>query len=344
MNKQKQLLKIASITQINPWVRAFRLVSAAEGEPLAPFQAGQYINLFYELEGATTCRPYSIASSPREAEEGYYEVHIHGGGPFTASWLFAFGKVGMTIEGSVPEGDFRYLPQRDRKKVIGISGGMSVTPLRSVARAVADGTLDIDFTLFCGWDSWEDALYYDEFMALSQSCPNFRAIFVLANEEREGCETGFVSLDLIRRYTDPAGACFFMCGPAAMYETLDRELAPLNVPSACYHKELPGEVKYGAPGTEHLPRESYTLTVRDGQTVCSVKLRSDETVLVALERAGLRPEARCRSGHCGYCEAKLLSGQVCVPQRWKDEENTPEREQGFHPCCSFPLSDLEIEL
>ncbi|MBQ9165553.1 MAG: 2Fe-2S iron-sulfur cluster binding domain-containing protein [Oscillospiraceae bacterium] len=339
MNKQRQLLKITAITPITPYVRKFRLESADPGQPLAPFQAGQYLNLFYRLDGSTTCRPYSIASSPKDAETGFYELYIHGGGPFTACWLFAFGHVGMPIEASVPEGDFCYLPARDGKKVIGISGGMSVTPLYSLAKAVVDGTLDIDLTLFCGWDTLEDVLYYDEFAAMSAACPNFRAVFLLAQTRHPGYESGFVSLDLIRQYTDPADAAFFMCGPAAMYETLDRELAPLNIPADRYHRELPGEAKCGAPGTEGIVSgKIYTMTVRTEKRTQIVRLRSNETVLIALERAALHPEARCRSGHCGYCEAELLSGQVFVPERWRQTDHA------VHPCCSVPLSDLEIEI
>lgn len=344
MNKNRQNLIITDITQVDKWVKKFRFATADPNVPLPPFAAGQYLNLFYELEGATTCRPYSIASSPKDAQDGFYELYIHGGGSFTSSWLCSHAYVGMTIESSVPEGTFCYCPERDGKKVIGISGGMSVTPLYAMAKAVVDGTLDMDLTLFCGWDSYEDVLYYEEFADFARQCPRFRAVFVLAEERRAGYETGYVSLDLIRKYTDPADACFFMCGPAAMYDTLDRELAPLELAKEHYHQEIPGEVKFGAPGTEDLqPGEVYTLTVRRGDSSFTVPMRSEETVLVALERAGHSPEARCRSGRCGYCGARLESGSVFCPEHWRDPGKATGEEM-IHVCCSFPLSDLEITL
>lgn len=344
MNKNRQNLTIADITTVNEWVKKFRFVSAAPDRPLASFEAGQFLNLFYEIDGATTCRPYSIASSPKDAQEGFYDLYIHSGGSFTSSWLCNNAVVGMAIQGSVPAGTFCYSPERDGKKVIGISGGMSVTPLYAMAKAVVDGTLDIDLTLFCGWDAYDDVLYYEEFSAFAQKCPRFRAVFILADELRDGFENGYVSLELIQKYTDPSNACFFMCGPSAMYNALDQELASLHVPAERYHREIPGEVKFGAPGTESLQSDIvYTLTVQKEGNRYSIPMRSDETILVALERAAFRPEARCRSGSCGYCGAKLNSGSVFVPEYWCNQEQKRD-DHIIHICCSFPTSDVEITL
>lgn len=342
MNRQRQSLKIAEIIPISQWVKCFRFVEASGGA-LASFYPGQYLNLFYSIDGAVTSRPYSIASSPREAEQGYYDLYIHGGGPFTSNWLFRNAHVGMEISSSMPEGTFCLNPAKDTGKVIGISGGMSITPLRAMARAVADGTLDIDLTLFCGWDCLEDVLYFEEFRALAEQTPRFHAVFLLKDENVPGYEQGFVTLELIRKYTDPTGAAFFMCGPAEMYASLARELKPLNIPAHRYHIEIPGAVSAGFPGTEQVLR-GQVLTLKGqlwGETF-SIPMRSDEPVLVALERAGMNADARCRSGHCGYCAAKLISGQVFVPERWEKMRPEGEPEGIFHPCCSFPLSDLEI--
>ena len=78
MDHTKQLLRISDIAAAAPDVLRYRF-TAAEGK-LAPFLPGQYICLYYEIDGTTTGRPYSIASSPREAEEGgYYDLFIHVG-------------------------------------------------------------------------------------------------------------------------------------------------------------------------------------------------------------------------------------------------------------------------
>lgn len=343
MNRARQRLRIDEITQLNKWVRRFRLVPVEAGQKLAGFQPGQYLDLFYGVDGAATCRPYSITSSPRQAEQGYYELCIHGGGGFTSPWLFARGKPGMVVEASVPEGDFVHVPERDGGKLIAISGGMSVTPLLSMARAVEDGTLDADLTVFCNWDIYEDVLFYDVFRSIADRCARFRVVFALANEDRPDFRRGFVTLDMIRDTVDPENAAFFLCGPQQMYDRLEQELAPLGIPAARWHQEIPGEVKFGAPGTQMLRQgQSLELRVRLGVETRRVPMRSHETVLVALERAGIEKQARCRSGRCGYCASRLLSGRVFTPPRWNEQEHVRQEKTVFHPCCSFPLSDLEI--
>jgi len=65
---------------------------------------------------------------------------------------------------------------------------------------------------------------------------------------------------------------------------------------------------------------------------------------VALERAGIKAPSRCRAGECGWCRSRLLEGTVFIPQenemrRWADKQ------YGYiHPCCSFPTSDLVLEV
>lgn len=344
MKTERQLLKITGVTQVNRWVRRFRLEPARDGERLAPFEPGQYLNLFYEIDGTATSRPYSIASSPKDAENGFYELYIHGGGTFTAPWLFEHGAVGTALWASYPEGDFHYQPGRDAPKVIGISGGMSVTPLCSMARAVADGTLDVDLTLFCGWDTKEEVLCREEFSDCAARCPRFHVVTTVAEGGLPGDEQGYVTLNMIRRHTDPRDASFFLCGPAVMYQSLARELAPLRIPKERYHLELPGEAGVMTNWEEPFggKEERFSLTVIHRGERRTIPLNSRETVLVAMERAGLPVEARCRSGHCGYCRSRLESGRVFVPDRWEERTEEEKKRGLIHPCCSFPRSDLVL--
>ena len=114
MDTSKQLLRVAQITQIDPFVRLYRLKPARQGTCLASFFPGQYLSLFYTIAGSTASRPYSIASSPKEAAgpQGYYELLIHGGGSFTSAWLFKNVEEGDTVEASQPLGDFLKALQR----------------------------------------------------------------------------------------------------------------------------------------------------------------------------------------------------------------------------------------
>ncbi len=37
---------------------------------------------------------------------------------------------------------------------------------------------------------------------------------------------------------------------------------------------------------------------------------TEQTVLEAMESAGLQPEYHCRDGHCGACRCELMEGEV----------------------------------
>ncbi|MDR9826512.1 2Fe-2S iron-sulfur cluster-binding protein [Vibrio sp. FNV 38] len=44
--------------------------------------------------------------------------------------------------------------------------------------------------------------------------------------------------------------------------------------------------------------------------VTSINSLGDDTLLEAMERAGLEPEYHCRDGHCGACRCSLIEGKV----------------------------------
>ena len=67
-----------------------------------------------------------------------------------------------------------------------------------------------------------------------------------------------------------------------------------------------------------------------------------ESLLVALERAGLKPPSKCRSGVCSFCRCELRSGKVFIPED-TDGRRGADKKHGFiHACASYPLSDLSI--
>jgi ferredoxin len=81
----------------------------------------------------------------------------------------------------------------------------------------------------------------------------------------------------------------------------------------------------------------------DGQTA-EIPAKAKETVLVAMERAGLAAPSQCRSGECGFCRSLLISGEVFVVPE-SDGRRAADKPLGFiHPCSSYPLSDLELKV
>ena len=136
-------------------------------------------------------------------------------------------------------------------------------------------------------------------------------------------------------------------GPEAMYKFLEPEIKKLGLPERLFRRKLidvtktPWECE-GYP--QDAKGKQFSVTVKQGPQEWHITAASDEPVLVALERAGIKAPSRCRAGECGWCRSRLLEGSVFIPRenemrRWADVH------YGYiHPCCSFPTSDLILEI
>ena len=325
------------------------ILKQADGKPLPYFRAGQYISLKLPLEGSQVTRSYSICSSPKEALEGSYAITVRSNpGGFVADRLLQEKKQGDTVIASSPQGFFYYEDLRDAKHVIGLAGGSGITPFLSMARALTDGIEDFTLTLLYGSRTEEEILFRGELDEISRVCPKVDVIHVLSDEEKEGFEQGFITADMIRKYAPKAEEySVFLCGPEAMYRFLKPEIEKLGLPERLFRRKLidvtktPWECE-GYP--EEIKGRTFTILVKQGPQEWSIPASADEPVLVAVERAGIKAASRCRAGECGWCRSRLLSGTVFIPKenemrRWADIH------YGYiHPCCSFPTSDLVLEI
>jgi len=245
----RQYLVIESIKDETKTTKTFKLVADNElgTNELAYFRPGQYLSLKVNVNGTEITRPYSIASSPKDALNGFYEVTIRKEeNGFLTSYIWENWKVGMKIESSGPEGFFYFDRLRDSKQIVGIAGGSGITPFRSIAKAIVEGILDAKLTLLYGSSDEEDIIYYNEFKDLEKKFPDkLKIIYILSCEvvSLEGCEQGFITADIIKKYCNIANSSFFLCGPQIMYNFIEKELTQFNLPLKRIRREAFGEVK-----------------------------------------------------------------------------------------------------
>ena len=96
-------LRVSEIRKETPTTATFRLVS--QDRYLPPFQAGQYINLFVEVGGVRTSRPYSISSPPNQT--GFYDITVRRlVDGFVSTYLLDEVKVGDIFQSTSPSGQF----------------------------------------------------------------------------------------------------------------------------------------------------------------------------------------------------------------------------------------------
>lgn len=295
------------------------------------FRAGQYVTLGCKVGESRVSRPYAISSAPAAALSKKVSLTVKKCG-FFSGYLFDHAAVGDTFVMGDPSGEFCYEPVKDAKQVVALAGGSGITPFYSMAQAIADGTNDYALTILYGARTEADLIFKKELDALASD--KIRIVYVLSDEQKEGYEHGFIGADLIRKYVS-GDFTVMMCGPQAMYQFEDKELAPFRLPLRRIKKEA------NCVGVRDVEPKTYSLTVHIGFDTYQVKADARETILTALERAGLNVPAKCRAGGCGFCHSKLLSGKFSLAGA--DKRRLADVKFGYiHPCCSYPDSDMEL--
>lgn len=344
-----QYLKIKKIIPFDANTKTYILVPDGEKtKELAYFKAGSYLSVEVDVKGLQITRPYSLSSSPKESTEGVYSLSIkRASGGLSSNYILDNWKVGDIVKTSAPLGTFTYSPIRDQKEVIGVAGGSGITPFYSLAKAIADGDEDCSLTLIYGTKTLKEALFEKEFKEIMERTPKFRLVNVLSDEKLPGMETGFINAGIIKKYIPEGEYSLFICGPQAMYKYLDGETPKLGLRRKDIRKELFGEV-HSPDKCPDYPKEKkageFDLTVHiDGMTKI-IKCNTEESLLVAMESSGIMVPAHCRSGLCGWCHSRLIKGEVYIPSE-VDGRRMADKIYGYiHPCVSFPLSDIELEV
>lgn len=342
-----QHLKVNKIVE-NENAKTYYLEANAEKgtKSLAYFSAGQYLSIELEIGKMKLNRPYSLASSPKEALEGTYMLTIKRvDGGLASNYILDNWAVGTEVTASEPLGTFTYEPLRDAKTVIGLAGGSGITPFRSLAKAIVDGDEDAELVLLYGTNTLKEAIFQEEFKELEKLSPKFKLVNVLSAEDKDGVEKGFITAELIKKYA-PEQYSIFMCGPQAMVNFVDKEIEKLNLRKKFVRHELFGEY-FNPDKEEDYPTNvnpTFNITVRIAGKEQTIVANANDSILRSLEKNGIKSPAHCRSGECGWCHSHLISGEIYAPKS-VDGRREADLIYGYiHPCCSFPLSDLVIEV
>lgn len=301
------------------------------------FRAGQYVSLQGRVGESVVSRPYSIVSSPRQALANELVLGVADAG-FFSGWLNREAKPGDHFRMSEPTGEFHYETLRDKKQIVCIAGGAGITPFISMARSMADKDEPYEMILFYGARDEAHLAYQAELDELCQKT-GLRVVYVLSDEEKSGFAHGFITADLMAQFVDIKECTFFLCGPKAMYDFIDSQLASYQLPVKAVHRDATccPNLKIDAPRT-------FRLTVHIRDEVFTMDAAEHETLLTAMERAGVPAPNKCRAGGCGYCHSKWIAGEFRIAEG-RDGRREADRKFGFvHPCVTYPLSDMEIDV
>lgn len=297
------------------------------------FRAGQYITVGCRIGASFASRPYAISSSPEAALGGRFSVTIKKCG-FFSGYMCDSAAVGDSFTVGEPSGEFCREPLKDAPHIVAVAGGSGITPFYSMAQSLKDGTEEGTLTILYGANRESEIIFKDALDNLS--CDKVKVVYVLSEEDKEGYEHGFISADIIKKYAQ-GDFTLMICGPQALYKYADTEYKKLGLEARRIKKEAQ------CVGTRDAAPAKYKLTVHIGFEKFVVEADSRETLLVAMERAGLEVPAKCRAGGCGFCHSRLISGKFSIAGA--DKRRLADKKFGYiHPCCTYPDSDMEIDV
>jgi len=336
-------LTVAQIIEETPSTQTLRMV--AKHDYLPPFQAGQYINLFVDIDGVKTARPYAISSPP--SQRAFYDLTIkRAQGGFVSHYLLDHVKVGDTLTSTGPMGSFHYNPLVHKQELVFFAGGSGIAPARSIAEDIIAKNRPVKMHIIYSNSYQDDIIFAEDMRNIAQNHPHIALTELVTrpNDNYSGL-TGRITLARIQQWIkNPLQKSYFICGPTPFNEHIESLLKELGVSLGQIQVEANGPPKRpeklnGWP--KALPTtEMVTIRVKNkGQ----FSARVDEPLLNSLERNGYGAENACRSGECSLCRVKLISGKVLNPPESRLRKS--DKKFGWiHSCVAFPLEDIEIEI
>ena len=336
----QMMLKVVDIREETPSTKTFRF-ERVDG-PLPPFRAGQYVNLFVDVDGVPTSRPYSISSSPGETTLDLTVQQKPGG--FVTRYLLNELQIGDELKSTGPKGHFYYEPLIDGKDLVFLAGGSGITPFMSMIRTMVHMDEPPNIRLMYGSRTPEDVIFGGELSALASIESNLKYSLVIS-EPPEGYRGlhGFLDAKLIQdQVGEVQGKTFYICGPNVMVDFCLGALDELGVPQYRIRRELygpPDDVTQEPGWPEGLSAdEVFEVEVQDHGTIHAL---AGEPLMNSLERHGIVIRAVCRSGECSACRIRLVSGKVFMPSHTALRES--DEDFGYiHACVAYPLQDLKI--
>ena len=341
LHPPRMRLRVAEILDETRSTRTLRLLR--EDGAIPPFRPGQYVNLFVEIDGVRTSRPYSISSAPgaphidltvREKPDG-----------FVSPYLVRGVTVDDRLVSTGPIGHFVHEPLIHGDDLVFLAGGSGITPFMSMLRDLQARDWPRSVTLLVGTRKPSDVIFGQELKAMARGNDRLRLAVVVSEPSPSfRGRRGLLDAARIRKEVgDPAGKTFYLCGPNPMLELCRAALAEIGAPRQRIRTELfgpPDDVRKAPGWPEELDADAvFEITVGSR----TFPAPAAEPLIHAMERHGVVVPSECRSGECSACRTRLLAGRVFSPQQARLRHS--DRRHGFiHPCMAYPVSDLEIRV
>ena len=212
-----------NIIQRTPDVKSFRFSRPSS----FAYKAGQYLIIILpDNNGSVQKKPLTISSSPTE---DFIEVtkKLTSGHSFSDSMSSI--SIGDELQIDAPFGQF--VLDEPQKKIAMFSGGIGITPFRSMCKYAIDSGLETDIVLLYGNKTSEDIVFKDEFDLMQETNNHFKIVHTLSREDSNwNGHIGHIDGNMVKiELPDYSQRLFYLCGPPGMVKAMEDLLEGLEV-------------------------------------------------------------------------------------------------------------------
>jgi ferredoxin-NADP reductase len=191
-----------------------------------------------------------------------------------------------------------------------IGGGVGITPMMSTARHLTAMRWPGKIYLILGFSAPRDFIFREEIAALTSANPNLRVTVTMSDEPWSGA-VGRIDARLLASAVPDIAQLAHICGPPPMMDAVKAALLGLGVAEANIKTEAFGTIKR-YPSARGVASSEIAGRVFFQASDTSAPVTIDATILEAADQAGVFIDNACRSGTCGSCRVKLISGNVSM--------------------------------
>ncbi|MFC7546463.1 MOSC domain-containing protein [Plantactinospora sp. GCM10030261] len=338
-----------------------------DGERLPDFEPGQFLTLVLDVPGVDrpVVRTYTLAG--RSADGLGYRVAVKREpappGSVDVRPGLASGHlhdtiaVGATVVARAPRGRFVLRP--GRRPVVLLSAGIGITPMLAMLDTLAAEDRDPARPARDGYfvhvtRSSRELTFREHVRAVVAGRPGLHSHLLFSRPQphdvpgRDFDTAGRLTPATLDRILPTFDADFYVCGPVGFMADVITGLLDRGVSRDRVHYEFFGAATtlFGADestdsGPEARDDEGRPILVTFARSGITVPWRSGSFSILALaERAGLRPEASCRTGLCNTCVTRLDDGEVDYVIEPMDVV-TPGK---VAVCCARPRTSVMLDL
>lgn len=281
-------------------------LASSDGTALPDFSAGAHIDLHL---GEEIVRQYSLCSSPHHPEQyrlGILKDRASRGGSLAAHLL----QVGATVAISPPRNLFPL--EMDASHSLLVGGGIGITPMLAMADALFRAGKPFEMH-YCGHSRERMAFLHE-----LEDCHFSQHVHLHISDEGHKLRPE----DILAPHH--AAAHVYVCGPEGFMDWISDAARGCGYsPERLHQEHFNREVETGGDCFEvDVPELGLTVTVEE-----------NETIVAALQKAGIKVKVSCEQGVCGTCLANVCSG---VPDHRDEYLTDQEREDNDQIllCCS----------